>query len=49
MGETFYYAGQNWIVENYDDTSGKYICRGTRSHSYAYFTPAFIQCRRNGW
>lgn len=33
---------QTWVVENYDDTSGKYICRSKNSGAYHYFTEDWI-------
>jgi hypothetical protein len=41
FGKTFYFSYRNWKVVNYDDTSGKFICKaGT---DIRYFTKEDIE------
>ena len=42
-GRTFYHNNRFWKVVNYDDTSGKYICRALNSQDYKYYTKEDVE------
>ena len=42
-GKTFYHNHRFWKVVNYDDTSGKYICRALNSQDYKYYTKEDVE------